>query len=328
MENPMSKRPRRLRQSSGVRRLLVQSRLHCEDLIAPVFVVEGHAVKREIAAMPGQYHWSVDRLPEWVNAVRQAGLAAVIVFGVPAACDAGGTGSYADNGITQQAVRCIKTLAPELVVFTDVCLCSFTSHGHCGLIDAAGNVLNDETLPVLADIACSHARAGADFVAPSGMMDGMVAAIRQGLDRCGYYNVGILSYTVKYASNFYGPFREACGTALKGDRQTYQLSYRAAPKEALREAELDEQEGADMLMVKPGGPYLDIVQTLAQQTQLPMAAYQVSGEYGMLKAAAQAGWLDEPAAVLESLYALKRSGAALIVSYYALEVARWLDASA
>ena len=315
-------RPRRLRKSAPIRNMVREIELGVNDLVYPLFVVPGQGIKNPIEALSGQFHWSVDRLEEVISRVVTLKIPAVMLFGVPSYKDAKGTESYDDNGVVQQAIMEIKKLAPELVVATDVCLCGYTDHGHCGLLDE--NIIdNDKTLKVLGEIAISHAKAGADIVAPSGMMDGMISAIRGALDLEGFSSISIMSYAVKYASAFYGPFREASGTALKGDRKTYQMDY-ANKKEALREALLDEQEGADYLMVKPALAYLDIISEVSQKTHLPMVAYHVSGEYAMVKAAAEKGWVDEKAVTLESLIAMKRAGSNIIITYAALDVAEWL----
>ncbi|MFN8423329.1 MAG: porphobilinogen synthase [Anaerolineae bacterium] len=322
-------RPRRLRRLPGLRRLVRETVLTSADFVYPLFVVHGEGVVRGIESMPGQAQRSIDRLPEIVDAVVTAGVPGVMLFGLPAAKDPVGVENFAADGIVQQAVRAIKALAPELVVMTDVCLCEYTDHGHCGVLglDAHGHgpaVLNDATLPVLARVAVSHAAAGADVVAPSGMMDGAAAAIRDALDDGGYPDVAILSYAAKYASAFYGPFREAVDSAPKfGDRRGYQMDP-GNRREALREMELDVDEGADMLMVKPALAYLDVIAAAREAFDLPIAAYNVSGEYAMVKAAAARGWLDERACALEMLTAIKRAGADFILTYWALEACAWL----
>jgi porphobilinogen synthase len=273
--------------------------------------------------MPGQYQWSVDRLPAEVEAVARLGIPAVIPFGIPAVKDSIGSENFATNGIIQQAIRTIKDAVPEMVVITDVCMCEYTDHGHCGIIEN-GRVLNDPTLEILGRVAVSHAEAGADMVAPSGMMDGMVGAIRQALDAAGFPEVGILSYAVKYASSFYGPFRDAAESPPAfGDRKSHQMDP-ANVREAIREVELDIEEGADILMVKPALPYLDVIRLVRDNFTLPLAAYNVSGEYAMIKAAAQNGWIDERGVVLEALTGIKRAGADLILTYFAKEAAEWL----
>jgi porphobilinogen synthase len=318
-------RPRRLRSSPAMRRLVRETTLSVDDLIYPLFVQHGRDVRDEIPSMPGQYRLSVDQLAAEAMEIAGLGIPAVILFGIPAQKDPIGLENFADDGIVQQAVRAIKTAVPDLLVITDVCLCEYTDHGHCGLLDELGHVLNDETLAVLGDTAVSHARAGADIVAPSGMMDGMVAAIRAVLDEQGYSGLPVMSYAVKYASAYYGPFRDAADGAPKvGDRKTHQMDP-ANVREALREAALDVREGADFLMVKPGLPYLDVIQRLHSAfPEMPLVAYNVSGEYSMIKAAAANGWLDEKTAVLETLTGFRRAGADLIITYHAKDAARWL----
>ena len=318
-------RLRRLRRTENLRALVRETSLSPQHLIAPLFAVHGEGVRREIPSMPDVYHLSVDELAREAEALAALGLPAVILFGVPAEKDPVGRENFADDGIVQQAVRAIKRAAPHLLVITDVCLCEYTDHGHCGLV-RDGEILNDETLDVLGKVAVSHARAGADVVAPSGMMDGMVAAIRAALDGAGYQGVGILSYAVKYASSFYGPFRDAAQSAPAfGDRRTHQMDP-ANAREALREAQLDADEGADMLMVKPALAYLDVIRRVRERFDLPLAAYSVSGEYSMIKAAAARGWVDEQRVALETLLAIRRAGADMILTYYAKEAARWLGA--
>jgi porphobilinogen synthase len=307
------------------------------DLIYPLFVTHGHRLRREIRSMPGIYQLSVDKAVAEAKGAALVGVPAVVLFGIPAAKDPIGEENFATHGIVQQAIRAIKAAVPELVVITDVCLCEYTDHGHCGVLNfgnghrphdtlAEDAILNDETLDVLGRVAVSHAAAGADIVAPSSMMDGMVAAIRAALDGHDYSHVPIMSYAVKYASSFYGPFREAAEGAPKfGDRKTHQMDP-ANAREALREAALDVSEGADFLMVKPALPYLDIIHRLRERfPEVPLVAYNVSGEYAMLKAAAANGWLDEQRAVLETLLGIKRAGADLIITYHAVAAARWLQ---
>lgn len=326
-----SARPRRLRFSPQMRSMVRETSLAPDDFIYPLFVMHGRNVRREIGSMPGVYQWSIDKLSREAEAIAALGIPAVILFGIPAEKDPIGLENFAPDGIVQQAVRAIKAAAPEIVVVTDVCLCEYTDHGHCGVLNVdsprlpQGYVLNDETLEVLARVAVSHAEAGADIVAPSGMIDGMVAAIRSGLDLHGFGHIPILSYSTKYASSFYGPFREAAQGAPKfGDRKTHQMDP-ANAREALRETALDVAEGADMLMVKPALPYLDIIrQTRERFPELPLAAYNVSGEYAMVKAAAANGWLDEQRVVLELLTSIKRAGADLIITYHAKDAAQWL----
>jgi porphobilinogen synthase len=300
-----------------------ETNLGPSDFIYPLFVRHGYAVHDEIPSMPGVFHFSVDQLAAEANELVSLGIPAVILFGLPSYKDALGTENFAPDGIVQQAIRAIKDAQTGLVVMTDVCMCEYTDHGHCGVI-RDGQIINDETLDILQQVVVSHAEAGADVVAPSGMMDGMVKAIRTALDSASYTQVSILSYAVKYASSFYGPFRDAAQSPPQfGDRHSYQMDP-ANAREALREARLDVAEGADMLMVKPALAYLDIVRQVRDQFDLPLAAYNVSGEYSMLKAAAQRGWLDEQKTALEMLTGIKRAGADLILTYWAKAAAAWL----
>ncbi|MBA3259026.1 MAG: porphobilinogen synthase [Gemmatimonadales bacterium] len=317
-------RPRRRRRTEAMRRLVREHSLAAGHLIQPLFVVHGAGVEREIGSMPGVFHLSVDEaLDREVERVRILGLGGVILFGIPASKDEAGSESYADDGIVQRALRRLRERSPDLLLFTDVCCCEYTSHGHCGVL-AGETVDNDATLAVLGRVAVSHARAGADIVAPSGMMDGMVAAIRAALDAAGFSDRSILSYAVKYASAFYGPFREAADSAPAfGDRRQYQMDP-ANVREGLLEAALDEAEGADLLMVKPALAYLDVVRAVRERTDLPLVAYNVSGEYAMVKAAARLGWIDERRVVLEALTGMRRAGADAIVTYHAKEAAAWL----
>jgi porphobilinogen synthase len=316
-------RMRRLRRTSAVRDLVRETRVAPADLIQPYFVRHGSG-QEEIPSMPGQYHLSVDALVERAAEAHAAGIPAVIVFGLPARKDEAASEAFDDEGIVQMAVRALRAHVPELVVMTDVCLCQYTSHGHCGIIQD-GDVANDVTLEVLADTALSHARAGADMVAPSDMMDGRVAAIRAALDGEGFEQTSILAYSAKFASAFYGPFRDAAHSAPSmGDRRGYQLDP-ANGREAVREALLDIEEGADMVMVKPALPYLDVLRSLRDQARVPLAAYQVSGEYAMISAAAAQGLMDERAAVLEALTAIRRAGADMVITYHAARAARWLS---
>ncbi|MCA9943530.1 MAG: porphobilinogen synthase [Anaerolineales bacterium] len=321
----MTVRPRRLRATAGLRRMVRETELNPADFIYPMFVTHGKSVRNPIASMPGIAQLSVDEAVREAEKTAESQIPAVLLFGLPAYKDPVGLENFAPDGIVQRAIRAIKQEFPELVVITDVCLCEYTDHGHCGLLDDHGHVLNDETLPILVETAVSHAEAGADIVAPSGMMDGMVAGLRAGLDASGYSNLPIMSYAVKYASAFYGPFRDAADGAPKfGDRKTHQMDP-ANSREALREAALDVDEGADFLMVKPALAYLDIIRQLRDAfPELPLAAYNVSGEYAMLKAAAANGWLDEEKAVMETLISIKRAGADLIITYHALAAAAWL----
>ncbi|MBI4794689.1 MAG: porphobilinogen synthase [Deltaproteobacteria bacterium] len=317
-------RPRRLRRGETLRRMVQETRLRVEDLIYPMFVAPGKGVRQEVPSMPGVFRLSVDKLMEEVREVADLGIPAALLFGLPQKKDETGSEAASPKGAVQQAVRQLKKQVPGLVVITDVCLCGYTSHGHCGLLRPGGEVDNDATLEVLAQVAVSHAQAGADIVAPSDMMDGRVGAIREALDEVGLEMTAILSYAVKYASSFYGPFRDAAESAPQfGDRRSYQMDP-ANAREAVREAALDAEEGADILMVKPAMPYLDILARLRPEFDLPLAAYQVSGEYAMIKAAAQKGWLDETAVMLESLLSIKRAGADLILTYFAKQAAELL----
>jgi porphobilinogen synthase len=314
-------RARRLRRTPAIRRMVAETRVDVDDLILPLFVATGSGVRREIGSMPGVFQTSVDELLKDARAAAELGIPAVLLFGIPATKDEQGSSGYDDDGIVQVAVRALKQALPELVVITDVCLCEYTSHGHCGVLHD-GAVDNDATLALLARQALSHARAGADIVAPSDMMDGRVAAIRRALDGEGYGDVAILSYAAKYASAFYGPFREAAeSTPQSGDRRGYQMDA-ANGAEALREVRLDIEEGADLLMVKPAHTYLDIIWRVKQETGYPLAAYHVSGEYAAILAAGRLGWLDADRAMAEALTAIRRAGADLIITYWALEFAR------
>jgi porphobilinogen synthase len=321
-----AKRPRRWRRTPALRDLVRETTLAPDDLVYPLFVVPGEGARNAISSMPGVEQFSVDQLAGEAREIEALGLRAVLLFGIPEAKDPLGTESHAPDGVVQQAARTLKEASAELVVATDVCLCEYTDHGHCGLLDEEGYVLNDESLEVLGRIAVSHAEAGADVVAPSGMIDGMVAAIRSALDAEGYARRAILSYAVKYASTFYSPFREAAeGAPAFGDRRSHQMDP-ANAREALREAALDVEQGADALMVKPALGYLDVVRWVHERfPELPLAAYNVSGEYAMVKAASERGWLDERAAVLEILSGIRRAGSDLVVTYHAKEAARWLQ---
>lgn len=320
-------RPRRLRRTPALRRMVRETVLSADDLIAPLFVVAGSGIVRPIRSMPGHAQLSVDQLDPEVNEIAELQIPAVLLFGIPAHKDPTGSSGWDPEGPVPQAIRAIKRLAPQLTVIADVCVCEYTSHGHCGILaetPGAGDVLNDPTLDILARCAVAYADAGADIVAPSAMMDGQVAAIRAALDAAGHTQVAILSYAAKFASAFYGPFREAAESAPAfGDRRAYQMDP-ANGREALREVELDIAEGADMIMVKPAGAYLDVISAVRQRCHLPLAAYQVSGEYAMIKAAAQLGWLDERRAALESLIAIRRAGADMIITYFAKDAARWI----
>ena len=317
-------RPRRLRGSQMLRDLVCETRLDVKSLIYPLFVVEGKGIKNEIQSMPGVYQWSLDLLAGEAREIESLGISGVILFGIPDSKDELATEAYRADGIVQRAVATIREHAPNLLVVTDVCLCEYTSHGHCGVVHGS-EVLNDPTLELLARTAVSHAEAGAHIVAPSDMMDGRVGAIRQALDAFGQTNVSIMAYSAKYASAFYGPFREAAdSTPQFGDRRSYQMAPTNS-REALREVELDIQEGADMVMVKPALAYLDVIARVRDAVNLPVAAYNVSGEYSMVKAAARLGWLEEKRTAIEVLTAIKRAGADIIITYFAKDLARWLN---
>jgi len=317
-------RSRRLRSSKTLRSMVRETALSTNDLVYPLFVKPGSGHRDEVASMPGVYQISLDQLPGEIDELRSLGIPAVILFGLPESKDEAGTGAYATDGIVQQAVSAIKQHAPDFFVITDVCLCEYTSHGHCGLLDEEGRVINDVTLELLAATAVSHAEAGADMVAPSDMMDGRVGAIRTALDAEGYSAAPIMAYSAKYASAYYGPFRDAADSAPTfGDREGYQMDP-ANSEEALRETALDIAEGADIVMVKPALAYMDIIRRVKDEFGYPTAAYNVSGEYAMVKAAALNGWIDERRVVLETLTSLKRAGADLILTYHAKDAARWL----
>lgn len=316
-------RPRRLRRTEALRRMVRETVLSVDDLIYPLFVVHGQGVKEEIPSMPGNYHWSIDVLPAEAEEIAALGIPSVILFGLPAVKDEVGSEDYDEHGIVQQAIRTIKEAASDLVVVTDVCMCEYTSHGHCGIV-RDGYVQNDETLEYLAKAALSHAGAGTDIVAPSGMIDGQVWAIREALDENGYDNTAIMSYAAKYASSFYGPFRDAAQSPPEfGDRRSHQMDPPNV-REALREVALDIEEGADIVMVKPALAYLDVIAAVRRTFDHPLAAYNVSGEYSMVKAAAARGWLDERRVAMECLISIKRAGADMIITYWAKDVARWL----
>jgi porphobilinogen synthase len=322
----LTQRPRRLRRTETLRKMVRETILTVDDLIYPMFVMEGESIKIEIASMPGCYRFSLDLLLEEITVVSQLGINAIALFPVipEEQKDDTGTESYNPEGLVQETVKAIKKAVPEIIMITDVALDPFTTHGHDGLVDENGKILNDQTVEVLVKMALSQAEVGADFVAPSDMMDGRIGAIRQALDAEGYINVGILAYSAKYASAYYGPFRDALDSAPKfGDKKTYQMDA-ANAKEALKEIELDIAEGADIIMVKPALAYLDIICQVKTATNLPVAAYNVSGEYAMIKAAAQHGWIDEKKVILETLTSMKRAGADLILTYFAKEVALML----
>ena len=317
-------RPRRLRSNENIRRMVRETKLSPDDFIYPMFVTHGKGVKKEISSMPGNYQQSIDNLVKDCDEVRSLGIPAVILFGIPEHKDEMGSEGYSDEGIVQHAIKAIKNKMPDLTVITDVCLCEYTSHGHCGVIKK-GTVDNDATLELLAKEALSHAKAGADMVAPSDMMDGRVAAIREVLDGDGYHDIPIMAYAAKYASSFYGPFREAAeSTPQFGDRRSYQMDPPNS-REAIREVTLDIEEGADIVMVKPALAYLDIIYQVKQQFNLPVAAYNVSGEFSIIKAAANMGWIDGERAMMESLISIKRAGADIILTYFAKEAAALLN---
>ena len=316
-------RPRRLRKNDMFRRMIRETSLSVNDLIYPLFVVSGKGVKTPIDSMPGVFQMSIDHIVKEAVTTRDLGIPAILLFGIPDKKDELATGAFVNDGIIQRAIREIKRKVPDILVVTDVCLCEYTSHGHCGMIEK-GEVVNDSTLDVLAETAVSHARAGADMVAPSAMMDGQVGAIREGLDEAGFDDVPVMGYSAKYASCFYGPFRDAAeSTPQFGDRRSYQMDP-ANSDEAMREITLDVTEGADLIMVKPALPYLDVIRRAKEEFDLPLAAYNVSGEYAMIKAAARMGWLDGERAMMEALTAIKRAGADIVITYFAQEAAKLL----
>lgn len=325
MKDLQFNRHRRLRNNDTIRAMVRETTLHTNDLIYPIFVAEGSKIRNPISSMPGVYQLSLDNLGEEIDEVVALGIPSVILFGIPLEKDAEGTQAYNEHGIIQEAIRFVKMRQPNLMVIADTCLCEYTDHGHCGIIEN-GKVLNDPTLDLLARTAIAQAKAGADIIAPSNMMDGFVAAIRYGLDEAGFDHLPIMSYAVKYASAYYGPFRDAANSTPQfGDRKSYQMDY-ANRNEAMREATSDVEEGADFLIVKPALSYLDIVRDVKNNFDIPVVAYNVSGEYAMVKAAAQNGWIDEEKIVLETLTSMKRAGADLIMTYHAKDVARWLGA--
>ncbi|KJS88657.1 MAG: delta-aminolevulinic acid dehydratase [Peptococcaceae bacterium BICA1-8] len=318
-------RMRRLRKSPVLRDALSEVAVSLNDLIYPMFAIEGKNIRNPVLSMPGVYQYSPDILLTELENVVKKGIKSIILFGIPEAKDAVGSSAYAEDGIIQQTIFKIKKAFPEILLITDVCLCEYTDHGHCGLIKD-NKIVNDTTLELLAKTALTHAQAGADIVAPSDMMDGRVAAIRKGLDGAGYEDTLIMAYSVKYASAFYGPFRDAAGSTPQfGDRGTYQMDPRSSVKQAIQEAALDIEEGADIVIVKPAFAYMDIIKTISDTFNCPVASYNVSGEYAMVKAAAEKGWIDEKKVVLESMTGLKRSGSNLIITYHALDIAAWLQ---
>lgn len=318
------KRFRRLRQNECIRNFVRENRIAVDDFIYPLFVIEGENIKNPVNSMPNIYQYSIDRIDEELKKTAGAKIPAILLFGIPAHKDEAGSGAYDDNGITQRAIRYIKEKYPKLLIIADVCLCEYTSHGHCGMVHNC-EILNDETLPLLAKMAVSLAKAGADIVAPSDMMDGRVNAIRNALDENGFINIPIMSYSAKFASGYYGPFRDAAGSAPHfGDRKSYQMDP-ANGREALREIADDLNEGADMIIVKPALAYMDILSKARERFDIPLVAYNVSGEYAMIKAAAQNGWIDEKRIVLENMISLKRAGADRIITYHALDIVGWLN---
>ena len=323
MPNPLY-RPRRLRESPLVRKMVRETALRTDDLVYPLFTLHGRAVREPIASMPGQFRLSIDELLKECKDAASMGIPAVLLFGIPQEKDARGSEAYAEDGIIQQAVRAVKETIPDLLVITDVCLCEYTSHGHCGVVED-GRVRNDPTLELISRTALSHVEAGADMVAPSDMMDGRVAAIREVLDESGYQEAPIMAYSAKYASAFYGPFRDAAGSAPQfGDRRAYQMDP-ANAVEAMREVALDVDEGADIVMVKPALAYLDIISRVKTEFGLPVAAYSVSGEYAMIRAAGQLGWIDEERVMVEALTGIRRAGADIIITYFAKDLARLIE---
>ena len=317
-------RMRRLRRTQNIRNMVQEVQLNMNDYIYPIFVIEGQDIKNEIPSMPGIYQFSLDHLLEEVQRAVDAGVIAIMLFGIPVKKDECGSEAYNDDGIIQQAVRLVRAHYPELVISTDVCMCEYTSHGHCGLIKGE-TVDNDSTLELLAKIAVSHAKAGADILAPSDMMDGRIGVIRDALDEAGYKDVIIMAHAVKYASSFYGPFRDAAESAPHfGDRKSYQMDPASGTRQALAEIALDVEEGADMVIVKPGLPYLDLVSEAYENTLVPVVAYNDSGEFAMVKAAAQNGWIDEKAIVMEMMFAFKRAGAKMVITYHAIDIGNWL----
>ena len=317
-------RPRRLRKTDNFRRMIRETKLSVDDFVYPLFAIFGKDLKKPISSMPGNFQMSADNLVKEVQKAKDLGIPAVLLFGIPDKKDEVASGAFLKNGVVQQAVKRIKDKVPDIIVITDVCLCEYTSHGHCGMIEK-GEVDNDASLEVIAETALSHAKAGADMVAPSAMMDGQVGAIRDALDESGFDNLPIMAYSAKYASCFYGPFREAAESAPQfGDRKAYQMDP-ANGDEAMREITLDVEEGADIIMVKPALPYLDIIRRAREEFDLPIAAYNVSGEFSMIKAAAKLGWMDGERAMMEALTSIKRAGADIIITYFAIEAAKFLQ---
>ena len=320
----MFTRTRRLRQNGILREMVRNVTINLDQFIYPIFVEEGTNIKEEIPSMPNQYRYSIDMLSEELKELKDLGIKSLLLFGIPKIKDEVGSEAYNDNGIVQEAVRYIKKNFPEFLIVTDVCMCEYTSHGHCGILNG-NDVNNDVTLNYLAKIAVSHVKAGADIVAPSDMMDGRIQAIREALDKNGYINTPIMAYSVKYASSYYGPFRDAADSAPSfGDRKTYQMDFRNS-KDYKREVIADTEEGADFIMVKPALPYLDVIKVVSEETNLPVVAYNVSGEYSMVKAASLNGWVDEKKIVMENMYAMRRAGADIIISYHTKDIAKWVQ---
>ena len=320
----MFTRTRRLRQNGILREMVRNVTINLDQFIYPIFIEEGTNIKEEIPSMPNQYRYSIDTLSEELKELKDLGIKSLLLFGIPKIKDEVGSEAYNDNGIVQEAVRYIKKNFPEFLIVTDVCMCEYTSHGHCGILNG-NDVNNDVTLNYLAKIAVSHIKAGADIVAPSDMMDGRIQAIREALDKNGYINTPIMAYSVKYASSYYGPFRDAADSAPSfGDRKTYQMDFRNS-KDYKREVIADTEEGADFIMVKPALPYLDIIKVVSEETNLPVVAYNVSGEYSMVKAASLNGWVDEKKIVMENMYAIRRAGADIIISYHTKDIAKWVQ---
>lgn len=320
----MFTRTRRLRQNGILREMVRNVTINLDQFIYPIFIEEGTNIKEEIPSMPNQYRYSIDMLSEELKELKDLGIKSLLLFGIPKIKDEVGSEAYNDNGIVQEAVRYIKKNFPEFLIVTDVCMCEYTSHGHCGILNG-NDVNNDVTLNYLAKIAVSHVKAGADIVAPSDMMDGRIQAIREALDKNGYINTPIMAYSVKYASSYYGPFRDAADSAPSfGDRKTYQMDFRNS-KDYKREVIADTEEGADFIMVKPALPYLDVIKVVSEETNLPVVAYNVSGEYSMVKAASLNGWVDEKKIVMENMYAIRRAGADIIISYHTKDIAKWVQ---
>lgn len=319
----LKNRPRRLRANGLIRNLVRETKLNIEDLVYPLFVVEGENIKKEIPSLPNNYHFSIDKLIEEIKGLTNLGIHYIMLFGLPNEKDSIGTSAYSDDGIVQRAVRSIRENCDDIYIITDICMCQYTDHGHCGILSECGEIENDSTLEKLSKIAISHAKAGADMVAPSDMMDGRIGHMRKSLDSEGFKNIPIMSYSIKYASSFYGPFRDAAHSAPSfGDRSSYQMDF-ANPNESLREAELDIEEGADIIMVKPALSYLDIIRRVDEKYNIPIAAYNVSGEYAMIKMAIKNGLMDEKV-IFESLLSIKRAGADIIITYFAKEIAEKL----